>query len=130
MSDSLTSVDYEIFLIKKFQTFNILCESSDCFKCNKNKFLLCERKRGATKLISWRCKCGQYKSIRDGSFFSLYRTPLTHLALIIKMWAAQLTITKAVSLFELLTNNTIHRDTVSSVFLRLRNICSLMVRKN
>ena len=67
--------------------------------------MLCERKRGATKLISWRCKCGQYKSIRDGSFFSLYRTPLTHLALIIKMWAAQLTITKAVSLFELLTNN-------------------------
>ena len=128
----------EVYLINELQEFNILSGSTLCFKCNKHKFLLGMRKRNTSKQLpeehmyyaTWRCKCGQYKIVRDQSFFSLYKTPLYQLTLLIKFWSVQLTITKSVSLFELITEEKIHRETVGSLFLRLRNICTVLINKH
>jgi hypothetical protein len=50
---------------------------------------------------------------------------------IIKCWAAQITITKAISVVELNLDQKITKDTVSDIYFKLRQLCSIDIdRKN
>jgi transposase-like protein len=105
-----------------------LCSRDNC-KMKGRQMFLKNRKRDKNStnlLLTWYCNgCKSYKSVYDGSFFSLFRKPIRILLGIIKCWSAHLTISKTVSTIKLHLNEDIHRDSVASLFHKLRQICSL-----
>ena len=119
-------LNQEISAILKLQQYNVMSRP-ECLKCHN--FTLKTRTVGKNRFASYRCKCGDWKSVRDGSFFSLMRTPIVQILLLIKFWSYQLTIAKSVSLFKLITNESITRQMVGVLFKRLRIVCSYHLDK-
>jgi hypothetical protein len=80
--------------------------------------------------MTWYCNgCKTYKSVYDGSFFSLFRKPIRIVLATVKCWSAHLTIAKTLTTLKLHFNADIHRDTVANLFHKLRQICSLDLDK-
>jgi hypothetical protein len=78
----------------------------------------------------WKCSsCTKTKTVFEESFFSLIRKPLKILLALIKCWAAQLTVSKAISLIDLNFNEKISDDLVMSMYYRLRQVCTLSIDK-
>jgi hypothetical protein len=89
-------------------------------------------KKADSKHLTWRChgsKCGTYRSIWDGSFFSLFRKPIKVLIVLNKCWCAQLTITKTCSIVKLNFKDSVSENMVAELFEKLRQICSLSLDK-
>ncbi|CAF0975288.1 unnamed protein product, partial [Brachionus calyciflorus] len=94
--------DEQYNFFEKLRDFGLLLGVSFCtnVKCKKlgNQMVLNLRKRDKNsekKLLSWRCNsCTTYKSVYDGSFFSLFRKPPKIIVAIIKCWSGQITIRK------------------------------------
>ena len=127
--------DLDFVLITKLQNFGILKKKIKCSKCNEDVERLVKRKRdkNGNEIISWRCKkCQSYKSIRENSFFSLYKTPLQVINQIIKFWCLQLPLIKASELlkledldkFDKKINNVVSSPVIGSVYKNLRSLCS------
>ncbi|CAF1101313.1 unnamed protein product [Brachionus calyciflorus] len=131
MSEKKPLIEKEIFTINQLSEYKVIQKSTICFNCNKKNFTLFDRKESDSKkfLLTWRCSCGQYKAIRDGSFFSMYKTPLSELILFIRFWAVQISISKSIDLFKQMTGQTITRKIVGLLYLRLRNICTRALDK-
>jgi len=63
-------------LIKQLQNANCLKKSHICLKCGEKVKNMVKRTRGknGNELVNWRCeKCQSYKTVKDNSFFSLFR---------------------------------------------------------
>jgi hypothetical protein len=112
------------------------CSNKNCPKFEKemNLKLRSRGKEDQTKHLTWRCngfKCGTYRSIWEGSFFSLFRKPIKLLIALVKCWSAQLTITKTCSIVEMNFGENLSENMVAGLFEKLRQICSLSIdRKN
>ena len=131
--------DLEEFKI--FKTLSVIgcvyasqvCSNKNCPKYQKYMDLrLRSRGKDSIKHLTWRCsanKCGTYKSIWDGSFFSLFRKPIKLIIVLIKCWSAQLTITKTCSIVEMNFEEKLSENMVLGLFEKLRQICSLSIDK-
>ena len=126
------AIDYaeEITLTKKLQGLNILKKNIECVKCKEKIENLVKRKRDkdGNEMLSWRCKkCQSYKSVKENSFFSLYRKPITFILTLIKYWCIQLPLVSAIDLLKLeeeKTGVTCSLPLIGSVYKNLRAICS------
>jgi len=105
------------------------CTNKNCTKFQQ-EMVLKLRSRGKNadnKHLTWRCnghKCGTYRSIWEGSFFSLFRKPIKLLIALVKCWSAQLTITKTCSIVEMNFGENLSENMVAGLFEKLRQICS------
>lgn len=108
------------------------CEKTNCPKhgCDLDLKI---RKRTANSdnhILSWRCsRCGTYKSVLDGSFFSLFKKPAKLVLALIKCWSAQLTISKTQSMMELNFNQKLSEDMIGNLFKKLRQTCTVAIDK-
>jgi hypothetical protein len=127
--------DTKIF--ERLKSFGLVQAAQYCTKANcKNKsqlMVLKNRKRdknATNQLMTWYCNgCKSYKTIFEGSFFSLFRKPIRTVLAIIKCWSAQLTINKTISSIKLHLDSDIHRETVSCLFNKMRQMCTLDIDK-
>jgi hypothetical protein len=54
------------------------------------------RGKNGNELVIWRCeKCKAYKTVKDNSFFSLFRKQICIILTLIKYWCVQLPIASA-----------------------------------
>ena len=130
----MSSNENDYSLIKKLQSYGILKTTIKCTKCGMNVDRVVTRKRDkcGAEIISWRClKCQAYKSIRDGSFFSLYKTSIPIIVQIIKFWCIQLTLVKSNELLILegqhklkKSDNVVSSRLIGNVYRHLRSVCS------
>lgn len=101
------SDEYKIFLeLKEFGIIfeNRVCTNSNCKKKGSNMTLQLRKrsKQSEIKLLTWRCNsCTTYKSIFEGSFFSMFRKPVKVIMALIKCWSASITISKTCDLIQL-----------------------------
>jgi hypothetical protein len=85
-------------LIKQLQNANCLKKSHICLKCGEKVKNMVKRTRGknGNELVNWRCeKCQAYKTVKDNSFFSLFRKPIWFILTLIKYRCVQLPIASA-----------------------------------
>lgn len=138
-------MDKEIKESEEFKIFNMLreldavygkqvCTNTKCPKFQKEMELRFRTrgKKSSDKHLSWRCngyKCGTYKSIWDGSFFSLFRKKINIIIGLIKCWAAQLTIVKTCSIIKMNFDDNVSENMVAGLFEKLRQICTLSLDK-
>ena len=98
-----------------------------CEKClSKVRVTTRKRNQDGKELITLRCtnsKYQKYRSITQGSFFSLFRKPVKLIDEAIKLWALQLPIKKATE-FLAMNGSDITDFFISSLFKRLRNVCN------
>jgi hypothetical protein len=60
------------------------------------------RNKGGNDLVSWRCKrCQAYKSVKENSFFSLFKKSVWFIITLIKYWCIQLPLASAIDLIKL-----------------------------
>jgi hypothetical protein len=94
----------QIGMIRKLQQFNVIKRIIKCAKCKFEVVMLQTRSRNKdSKVVLWtyRCdKCHVYNAAFQDSFFSMYKTPFAGVILLMKLWAAETTITKAVSTYQ------------------------------
>jgi hypothetical protein len=86
--------------ILKFLDIGLL-EKKICQRCNRDCAIKDRRRKADSKnrIIAWRCgKCCSFYSMYDGSFFGNFKKPLYDLLAIIKCWAAELSVAKALSI--------------------------------
>ena len=58
--------------------FNKQCDKANCSKYGSDLSLRLRKRSSDSKnlILTWRCtRCGTFKSIYDGSFFSLFKKP-------------------------------------------------------
>ena len=130
-------MDSEVEIFNKIMDLGLVHTAFNCNKANCKKIgqqmKLSTRKRSKDAknvLLAWRCSsCGTFKSAMDGSFFALFKKPLRIILAIFKCWCAELTISKTVTMMNLNFDHKINRETVSSIFFRLRQLCSLALSK-
>ena len=128
----------EIEMIHKLQNYGILNRKITCIKCKNDVDSLVYKKRdeNGSELISFRCKkCQKYKTIKDNSFFSMYKTPITLNLQIIKFWCVQLPLVKVKELLLLEANDsykkgkekntlTLSLPVIGSIYRNMRSLCS------
>ncbi|RNA02274.1 ISXO2-like domain-containing [Brachionus plicatilis] len=119
-------MDNENYWITRLQSLRILNNYNQCI-CGL-KMVMIERKRNkhGKEHKTFRCtnsKCQKYQIIAKNSFFSLIKTSLFVIIEIFNLWAAQISISKAVDLLNI-NNLTVSVNIISNVFKRLRNLCS------
>lgn len=95
------------------------------------KFDMRKRSKDAKNvLLAWRCTCcGTFKSVYDGSFFSMFKKSPKIILALFKCWSAQITIAKAMAIIQLNFEQKITRDTVFDIYCKLRQICSVDLDK-
>jgi hypothetical protein len=82
----------------------ILKKKIECLKCGEpiNNLVKRKRNKDGNELMSWRCsKCQTYKSVKDNSYYSLYKKPLCLIITIIRYWYVQLPLATAIDLLKL-----------------------------
>ncbi|RNA24110.1 hypothetical protein BpHYR1_008935 [Brachionus plicatilis] len=107
-----------------------VCSKSNCPKYQREMELRFRTrpKDSKEKILTWRCtgyKCGTYKSVWEGSFFSLFRKKINVIMLLIKCWAAQLTIAKT----RIIAGDNVSENMIAGLFEKLRQFCSLSLDK-
>ena len=134
VSQQATEGNKLVTMVNNLINWHVLKRVVVCPSCSKAPVTLQTRQRtkdSSTACWTYRCsKCTKYHSAFDSSFFSLFRKPIEQLLLVIKFWSTGLTVAKAVDLFKLITNKDISPDFVGPLFRRLRNVCSVKVRKD
>ena len=98
----------ELAMINKLQNHGILNKKIICLKCNSEVQNLVKKKRdeNGSELISFRCKkCQKYRTVKENSFFMLYKTSMAMILQIIKFWCIQIPLVKAKELLELEKND-------------------------
>ncbi|CAF1101621.1 unnamed protein product [Brachionus calyciflorus] len=123
-------MDNENFWITRLQSLGILENNYVCI-CG-SKLAIIDRKRNklGNEHKTFRCtnsKCQKYQSIAKNSFFSLFKKPIFVIIEIIKLWAVQISISKAIDLLNM-NNITVSDYFISSVYKRLRNVCSASLK--
>ena len=117
-------------LIKELQKKGMLKKKVVCAKCGENVDNLVKRKRNkdGNELMSWRCKkCQTYKSVKENSFFSLYKKSVWLVIAIIKYWCVQLPLATVVDLLKLEEEKNGFKcclPIVGRIYKNLRSICS------
>jgi hypothetical protein len=92
MSKNNLDIQNEKELIKKLQEKGIFKNEVECLKCKNqiNNLVIRNRNKGGNDLVSWRCKrCQAYKSVKENSFFSLFKKPVWFILTLIKYWCIQ-----------------------------------------
>lgn len=133
---SLEQTD-EFKLFDKLRNLGLIFSSRCCDKTNcikkGSELNLKFRKRTAdskNQILSWRCtSCGTFKSIYDGSFFSLFKKPVKIILALVKCWSTQLTIKKSQAMIELNLHEKLSEDMIGNVFKKLRQICTVSLDK-
>lgn len=108
------------------------CLNQLCKKYNQvmAPYLQKRSKDAKNQNLYWRCSsCGRFKTAYEGSFFAMFKKSPSTIVALIKCWASQLTINKSLSVIELNLDEKIGRDVVSSLFYRLRQLCSIGIDK-
>jgi hypothetical protein len=91
-------------LIRQLQESNCLKKKHKCLKCGEmvDKMVKRKRRNDGNELLNWRCgKCQAYKTVKDNSFFSLFRKPISFILTIIKFWCVQFPIVSAKDMLKL-----------------------------
>jgi hypothetical protein len=67
-----------------------------------DKMVKRKRRNDGNELFNWRCgKCQAYKTVKDNSFFYLFRKPISFILTIIKFWCVQFPIVSAKDMLKL-----------------------------
>lgn len=103
-------------IIKKLRSEGYLPQVLYCEKCN---IILRERfKSGKTGLSFYCPKCKTTASVRKGSYFEHFKTPLHEVILTIFLWAAKCTVLSAVQIVGL------DQKTLIQHYQRIRELCA------
>lgn len=122
------SEEYKLFF--ELSNFGLVHTERKCVDPNCKKYdqtmapYLQKRNKDAKNvLLYWRCSsCCKFKTVYDGSFFSLFRKSPKIVIELIKYWCAQLTIAKSLSLIKLNLEEDLGKEMVSLLFYRLRQM--------
>ena len=121
-------------VIEKLQNLGILKKDVECKKCSGkiHQFVTRKRNKDGNNLCSWRCKkCQTYQSVKDNSYFSLFKKPIWFKVALIKYWCLQLpmsTVSDLLKLDEEKNGVNCSYPLILKVYKNLRSLCSISMK--
>ena len=107
-------------LIVWLRSKGLLARTRNCSSCNTA--MREGRRNDITDGVVWRCpqckpRCKRTKSIREGSFFSKSRLPLSKWLLLVHFWSKEFPVKDATD------DADVHKNTAGDVYRWLREVC-------
>lgn len=121
-------------VIDRLQKLGVLKNDIECNKCSgiTHKLVTRKRNKDGNDLLSWRCeKCQTYNSVKDNSYFSLFKKPIWFIITLIKYWCLQLPMSTVQDLLKIDDEKngvSCAYPLILKVYKNMRSICSFRMK--